>query len=623
MPGRKKYHLLFVAIALCVSLTAQTTHRTSRRIDSLEGALQQISSDSARAEVLAELSFLYNKISPYDGIKYGEQALAIADSLQWKLFMARANSSLGANYFSLSRFSDAYDYWQRALKIHESINFKPGIARHLHNIGNVFFSQGDYLKAQDYYLKGLKKYEELKNNQDISHSYTALGKVYEAMRDLPRALEYHNKALAMDEAMKMRNGIAEDLMNIGSVYGAMRQYDKALTYLFRSLEARRSTDDDKGLAQTYSIIGRTLLRSAQDSVGGNKSNSANLPRAIAYLDSAIQIDKKTGFLDDLQRSSFYLSETQEVMKNYREALSNYKQATMLKDSIYSSSSNARIFNIERKEEIDAKNHEITLANLEVARKKTESMYFIAGIVLLVAIVALLILVARSAARNYANQKRSNQVITAEKQKSEDLLLNILPQEVADELKEKGSAEAKLFDNVTVFFSDFVGFTKVSERLTPKELVNELNVCFSEFDGIMNKYGIEKIKTVGDAYLAVSGLPVPHEDHAQRIIRAANEVKNFMAQRKALYGDRSFEIRIGVHSGNVVAGIVGVRKFAYDIWGDTVNTAARMEQNSEAGRINISESTYTLVKNDFKCTYRGKIQAKNKGELSMYFVEGKS
>ncbi len=216
-------------------------------------------------------------------------------------------------------------------------------------------------------------------------------------------------------------------------------------------------------------------------------------------------------------------------------------------------------------------------------------------------------------------EKQHDELKGEKKKSDDLLLNILPEEVADELKEKGFSEARHFDNVTVLFADFVDFTKAGEMMTPQELVNELHICFKTFDEIISKYGIEKIKTIGDAYLAVCGLPMAHETHAKNVVTAAGEISEFMRLRKARLGDKSFQVRIGIHSGSVVAGIVGVKKFAYDIWGDTVNTAARMEQNSEAGKINISQSTYDLVKDKFNCIYRGEIDAKNKGMLKMYFV----
>lgn len=212
-----------------------------------------------------------------------------------------------------------------------------------------------------------------------------------------------------------------------------------------------------------------------------------------------------------------------------------------------------------------------------------------------------------------------QVIEAEKQKSDELLLNILPAEVAEELKLNGHTKAQHYDEATVLFTDFVNFTQTAERLEAEELLSELNTCFTAFDNIMERYGLEKIKTIGDAYLAVSGLPLPHPDHAVKAVSAALDIVRFMAERRegALSG---FDIRIGINSGSLVAGIVGIKKFAYDIWGDTVNIAARMEQSGEAGRINISERTYQLVRGQFTCTYRGKIKAKNKGDMDMYFVE---
>lgn len=251
--------------------------------------------------------------------------------------------------------------------------------------------------------------------------------------------------------------------------------------------------------------------------------------------------------------------------------------------------------------------QITSQQLEAQRRQK---YFLIGGCILLIVIAGLVFV------NYKNQKKAKEL-------ADTLLLNILPAEVAEELKQKGSASAQHFDNVTVFFSDFKSFTTISEKLSPQQLVDELHECFSAFDKIISKHGIEKIKTVGDAYLAVSGLPQTNPSHATDVINAALEVNQFIAQRIKERGakqDGLGEVRIGIHSGSVVAGIVGVKKFAYDIWGDTVNTAARMEQNSEAGKINISQTTYELVKDKFTCKYRGEIEAKNKGKLKMYFVD---
>ncbi len=221
---------------------------------------------------------------------------------------------------------------------------------------------------------------------------------------------------------------------------------------------------------------------------------------------------------------------------------------------------------------------------------------------------------------HKKQKATNALLLHEKEKSEALLLNILPAHVAHQLKEKGLLFAEQFDSVTVIFTDFVGFTRVAEQFSPKQLVGELHSCFKAFDESLEKYNIEKIKTVGDAYLAVAGLKSKSKNHAADAVAFALYMQNFMQRRKGQLGDATFNMRIGVHTGGVVAGIVGVKKYAYDIWGDAVNTAARMEQNCEQGRINISEATYELVKDKYTCEYRGEITAKGKGQLKMYYVE---
>lgn len=211
----------------------------------------------------------------------------------------------------------------------------------------------------------------------------------------------------------------------------------------------------------------------------------------------------------------------------------------------------------------------------------------------------------------------------EKAKTESLLLNILPGEIAIELKNSGWTKARGYASATVVFSDIIGFSSTARYLTPGKLVEELGLYFGAFDDIMEKYGLEKIKTIGDAYMFVGGIPAESNTHAHDAVRAALEMQNEVERiRNSGQVSFPFTLRVGIHSGPIVAGVVGRKKFVYDVWGETVNIAARMEQKGEAGQVNISQSTFYLVQNDFTCEPRGKISAKNMGDIEMYFVKQK-
>lgn len=220
-------------------------------------------------------------------------------------------------------------------------------------------------------------------------------------------------------------------------------------------------------------------------------------------------------------------------------------------------------------------------------------------------------------------KNKNQSLLEEKKRSEDLLTNMLPTEIVRQLKTKGAAKARKYDSVSVLFSDFKGFSAIAETLSPEELVNELNHCFTVFDRITEKYRLQKIKTIGDAYMCVGGLYTRGGNHVQRMVFAALEIQQFLTNRqkkrrvKNLY---SFEARIGIHTGPIVAGVIGRKKIAFDVWGNTVNVAQQMEHHGDVGKVNISGETFELVKERFSCLPRGKVMAKNKQNYEMYYVE---
>ncbi len=229
-------------------------------------------------------------------------------------------------------------------------------------------------------------------------------------------------------------------------------------------------------------------------------------------------------------------------------------------------------------------------------------------------------------RHNAVLAEKNNIIGEERKRSEELLLNILPKTVAEELKLNGQAEAQHYKNATVLFADFIGFSKISKLLTPQQLIADLDYAFKNFDAIIEKYSLEKIKTIGDAYMCAGGVPQEGGPHPLNVVKAAIEMQRFLVtwnQEKRQKKEPLFEARIGIHTGPLVAGVVGSKKFAYDIWGDTVNVASRMETSCEAGKVNISASTFSKIKNDFSCEYRGKVPAKNVGEVEMYYVESEN
>ena len=276
-----------------------------------------------------------------------------------------------------------------------------------------------------------------------------------------------------------------------------------------------------------------------------------------------------------------------------------------------------------KKEQEVQDLQLKASALELdAQKAKNNLYIIVAAVSLslLSIIGVLFVARQKTLREL---EAKNKIIQEEKRRSDELLLNILPEEVMHELKAHGKTTARNYSKATVLFADIKDFTTISEQLSPDDLIEGLDAYFERFDKVIEKYDIEKIKTIGDAYVCAGGVPTKSEGNPHLVVQAAldfiYEIDKLRRERTAV-GKIPFEFRIGIHTGQLVAGVIGIRKFAYDIWGDTVNMAARMQQSSEAGKINISGATYELVKDKFACTYRGKIEAKNKGEIDMYFVE---
>jgi class 3 adenylate cyclase len=382
-------------------------------------------------------------------------------------------------------------------------------------------------------------------------------------------------------------------------------------YYFKMAEPFLQKNPSKYMqSQFYYRLGQFLSRQ-------NKNEEA-----VENFYHAYKIAEEVPYFDNMLNSSRQLEALYRSVGNYQQAYRYSVITRNLGDSINDMSRKEQMImnSINREQQVRDRITEGQKRESErmIRNKKTERN-MLAGFVAFLFILSFVIF------RSYRVQKKSNIRLDQEKKRSDNLLLNILPGETAEELKHTGKAKAKYFPEVTVMFTDFKDFTQASEKMKADELVEEIHFYFSEFDRIVSRFGVEKIKTIGDSYMCVGGLPVSNDTHAKDVVSCALELQEFMEIQKIFRSQEGkpwFELRIGIHTGPVVAGIVGTRKFAYDIWGDTVNTASRMETCGETGMVNISGATYEKVRDYFSCTYRGKVQAKHKGLVDMYFANSR-
>lgn len=627
MPKTTLSTLLFLSLCLCCAAQKQG----QPLLDSLCALLPQSAEDTNKVKLLNKISNTYVYINTEEGLKYGRTALELAQRQSWSRGIADAYATIGSNYANKANYADALDYEYRALKIYEELSDKSKQAIMLRNIAIVYHRSKNRAKALEYNVASLQIYESLNDKEGIASIYNNTANVYSAMGNREKTLEYNNKALHMYETMKDLKGVARLTGNIGNLYADGREYSKAMQYYFDALQQETALGNKLAVMRNMGNIGETYLDIAKSPAGEVKPDKfipvgkqAMLNKAIYYLKSTVENAKAMEQTEYVLAYAETLSEAYRLSGNDHQALEVYKAYVALRDSVFNVEKANALVRKELEYEYGKREDSITfqkqLADVKLADEQKwrsrEKIFYTCGI-------GLVLLFSAFMFNRWRVSQQQKRIIEREKKRSDELLLNILPAETAEELKATGTARAKDFEEVTVMFTDFKNFTALSEKLEAQELVNDLHYCFSAFDDIIGKYRVEKIKTIGDSYMCAGGLPVPNQTHAEDMVKAAIEIHNFVQQetekRKAV-GKTFFEMRIGIHTGPVVAGIVGTQKFAYDIWGDTVNIAARMESSGEVGKINISETTYALVKNQFSCTHRGKVEAKNKGEIDMYFLE---
>jgi class 3 adenylate cyclase/tetratricopeptide (TPR) repeat protein len=619
-------------------------------IDSLKKILTATpQEDSNKVQLLLQLGKKYMETDPNLAIEYAGQAKDAAAKINYKRGMAMALKDIGLGYYTKGKNAETLENWQQSLLYFDSIADRSNVARLLSNIGAVYFNNGAEAKSVEYHLKSLKVAEEIKDTLRIATAMNNLAAVYMMKKaTYSKAKEYFLKVLPMSERLGDKDAIGNSAVNLGEIYFKMGNNDTALFYYKKSLEAYKNTvhsaytlndigklytsEGEFELAKKYHQQAFEISKklSAQQDMSNSLlgladvySKQNNFSTALTYYKQAEEIAKEIRAADELKNSYQGLSFTFSELSDFRNAFKYQLLLSDIKDTLYNTETDKKLGSLQFDFDLQKKQGEINLLTkdklytaLQLESQKKAKNAFAAGLGL-VFLIALLIF------RNYREKVKTNKILDQQKDEIEHLLLNILPAEVAKELQVHGQATPRNFESVSVMFTDFRSFTVIADKMTPQDLVEELNKCFIAFDQIIGKYNLEKIKTIGDAYMCAGGIPSPDSRHAYNMVRASLEIQEYIIEnnrRKVEAGLEAWDLRLGLHVGPIVAGVVGKRKYAYDIWGSTVNIASRMESNGEPGRVNISASTYEIIKDEFECSYRGKIYAKNVGDIDMYFVE---
>lgn len=635
---------VYQVILACLLLVAAEVsgQETDRAIDSLRQIADSAPGDTTKVNALIELSTRYLETDANRAIETGNQARALAEEINFSKGLGFAHKAVARGYVILANYPEALVHYQKSLQVFESIGYKTGIANILSNIGVVYSNSGEDTRSIEYHLRSLKVSEEIGDRMRIATSLNNIGGVYtNNPATIDNALQYYHRALPIFREIDYSYGVGTITANIGEIFVNRKQYDSALYYLDISLKAYAGSIDAtfpltlsaaiyaeqndfasalqahrEAIQIAEKLDAKLELTQALLGLAATQARQGNVRDAISTYSRAEAIGAAVKARKEMRTAYEELSKLYAAQGNYKEAYRYETRFNAIKDTILNADEVNKRQRMQFNFDIDKKEAEIQVQDATIQRQKTINYAAaVTGFLLLLLMIGIY--------NRYQYTKRTNKIIKDERDRSQSLLLNILPEETARELEEKGNAQTRYYESVTVLFTDFKGFSTIAGKLSPQDLVAELNDYFVAFDEIVDRNNLEKIKTIGDAYMCAGGIPTINGTHPLDAVKAGLEMQAFMAARNAdrqRKGLEIWELRVGIHSGPVVAGVVGKRKYAYDIWGDTVNIASRMESNGEPGRVNISASTYAHVKDTFACVHRGKILAKNIGEVDMYFVE---
>ena len=549
-------------------------------------------SDEFRIEAYRQMSFGHVNVEKQlldfleqaksDGLVYVE---AEAHQLLGEYYSANNQQQNAA----IEQYVAAYNMYQ-----HFSGDEFPAKQEYTYVLGGAFYRYADYENAIKYLQEAWRAKRSINKNMYCS-IFNTIGLAYRNMHKYDSALLYFQRT--HDEAEKLHNipyiGITTG--NIGITYYMQGKYDDAIPLLKEDIATSMATTQVKNAAGSMAILATIY------------NDKHNYTEAESLLTNAVSICENKPFWPDYPLSEqlfTQLAKVYSVKGDYHGAYLYSDSALTAKDSVSSRNNSLTLANAHDKIEFaqhkliaEQLQNQIKIDGLEIGKKRIEINFFFVGIAALLLVILF---------------------IARERKRSELLLLNILPEKIAERLKRKEHPIADYFDHASILFIDMAGFTLFSDGRDPKEIVNMLNTVFTRFDAIAEKYGLEKIKTIGDCYMAVSGLPEPNPHHAEAAAKMALEVRNEMKGYTAKDGT-PIAFRIGLDCGPVVAGVIGRRKFIYDLWGDTVNTASRMESTGLAGEIHCSDRFRNKLEGKHTFESRGVTEIKGKGMMETWLI----
>ena len=549
--------------------------------------------DTAKLELLRNLSF--NEVNDLElSLRYAEELISLSTELGNHEYVFRGYQQKGNKKRLQGNLEQAMDAYFKSVEAAKKAGFKAGEGGAYSTIADIYSINDNTVNAMLYYNKAIAILRQSEDTVKLASALLNAGDEFMNHENYDSALIYFNESKKLYADVNYQIGKAYSLGNTGMVYANIGNISLAEKNINEAISILEDLED-------YYPICVYLI-----SMCDIYLNKGDEKTALAYAMRSLTLAKQYGLKDQISDANKKLSELYEKSGNVTEALKYYKEHISYRDSVSNIKTVQNLANLRTDYEVSQKQVEVNLLNQQ---KRSQRNMLISLFIILGLTTVLL-----------GTLFWYYKTISREKKRSENLLLNILPAETAKELKKKGKVDAVKFDQVTVLFTDFVQFSKYAEFIEPEKLVESIDFYFKGFDEITTKYGLEKIKTVGDSYMCASGLPTINKTHAKNAILAAKEMIDLVSNALiAEDGLSHFEVRVGIHTGPVVAGIVGIKKWQYDIWGDTVNIASRMESKSDPGRINLSETTYHQIKDEFPCTYRGEIEVKNRGALKMYFL----